>query len=267
MRTIAAIAVGAVTSACLSCARAPGLSSAVQSPAKSASTHPTTQPATRPAGDVPHPPQTAAEQERLIRSAPVLVAWRKLDPPVDGKDGRLEFAAWDDGMVIFRKSLPGSIGMTLVLGRLDPADVAQAMNALQTAGFFRAEPFNYASNFMVLARHNGRGNVFSVDWELKTMPEVPAGALKADAVAQRSVWNSLIDQITQLHEVEMWERLSNNLDSHGEYRGYNDRAPGETWWMKERSAKVLWYPPRGAAASTAPASSRPAESKPSNSAR
>ena len=239
-------ACAAFSAALVSCHSAP--------PAQSTpSTHPASRPATQPANAAHSQPATAAAvDQKKIDFAPVLVVWHK---DSSGVNQWLECAAWDDGLVLYRRRVPRTGELSMFVGRVNKADVAETMQGLDEHGFFRGKPFVFAPNgTTVMARDRGRGNSLTVDWDLKPMPEKPQGGLTAEAIAQRDLWTVIVDQTRQLREVIDDEPLSKNLDSKGEYRGYNPKNPADTWWIKD--GEKLWHP-----TSAPPASSKSTPSR------
>src|SRR5262245_43889127 len=91
----------------------------------------TTQPATQPTA------ATKPSDSHKIEDAPMLAVWRSGagSGGVAAADA-LEFAVWDDGMVLFRKKAAGTGGeRILFLGKIDPVDVVVGLKALSEKDF------------------------------------------------------------------------------------------------------------------------------------
>lgn len=196
-----------------------------------------TQPAAAPA---PHAGGAANATHSPV-TAPVLVVWRRIPGGTGADEVRLEYAAWTDGIVLYRRNLPKS-PQALMVGRLNVDDVQRALYELEGNGFFRSEPFKFASSgMMIMARNKGHANSMTTDRPLTTMtPEESPASMKSDL----TLWNTMVESIQALRETIDSDEFAAIADSNGMYRGYNSRKPEATWWISD--AGQLWQPSKAA---------------------
>jgi len=200
------------------------------------------------------PAATTAPASHSAADAPVLVVWHT---PYEGEPStaqRLLYAAWADGIVLYRRDFPKA-PQVLVVGRVEAADVQNALNDIDKQGFFRAEPFKFGeSGTVIMARNKGRANTLIAARPFAAIPESQATVSPPSMSPHVTLWNTTIDSVVSLRETMDSEDLQGVADSNGMYRGYNSKNPSATWWFGD--AGKLWTP--STSDGKAPASTKPA---------
>jgi hypothetical protein len=150
----------------------------------------------------------------------------------------LRLAVWPDGAALVPRSARG-VGPHLLVGTLDPEEVASALGSIKKAGFFTTERYGYAvpdgdyAIMLVRADDGARAHC----WHECLSPGY-GGNINTDLdyLSFVRMWNkaaSALCALTPSHVQRLPEYLAETNAS--DFRGYNPDEPFRTPWMKSQN--------------------------------
>lgn len=190
--------------------------------------------AATPVSVVPGPSQPAADAEETW---PCIV-FVQHGGNAPGAESGLRLAVWPDGAALIPRSARG-IGPHLLVGALDPAEVASAVGSIKDAGFFTVERYGYAvpdgDYATMLIRADGVSKAHC--WHECLSPGY-GGNINTDLdyLSFARMWRNTaaaLCALTPSHVQRLPEYLAETNAS--DFRGYNPAEPLRTPWMKSRN--------------------------------
>jgi hypothetical protein len=168
----------------------------------------------------------------------VLVRHGRDRPAPAPDESGLALAVWSDGSILL-PAAEADADASLLVGKVDPNDLAAALHSLREAGFFTAERASYAvpdaGSAAILARDGGQ---FAARiWHGSLNPGF-GGNVGTDADYRSFVkmWKAAESALRSLTPLEV-QPLSDYLKQHATdtFRGYRPADPWQTPWMHDRN--------------------------------